>query len=167
MGMAEFTRPRWDATVITTEFQITGQIEPIGPWLDYMNTKDKYTLPIHNARILAIGTSVGPAPEKPLVMVNRADVCFIYLPDRNSHQTVNMLRNVKAAIAHLGPVICRAEWHMGVDATLLTFMDDLAGNFFPVTNADLHAKVALPAPLPHKADLLLVNRLHVTIYHPA
>jgi hypothetical protein len=167
MGMPEFIRPRWDATVITTEFQIAGQIEPIGPWLDYMNAKDKYSLPIHNARILAIGTSVGPAPEKPLVMVNRADVCFIYLPDRNSHQTVNMLRNVKAAIAHLGPVICRAEWHMGVDATLLTFMDDLAGNFFPVTNADLHAKVALPASLPHKADLLLVNRLHVTIYHPA
>ena len=64
-------------------------------------------------------------------------------------------------------MICRAEWHMGVDATLLTFMDDLPGNFFPVTNADLHAKVALPAPLPHKAELLLVNRLHVPIYHAA
>ncbi len=54
---------------------------------------------------------------------------------------VHMLRNVQTAIAHIGPVICRGEWHMGMDATLLTFMDDLPGNFFPVTNADLHAKV--------------------------
>ena len=165
--MPEFIRPRYEATVMTTEFQITGQIEPIGPWLDYMNAKDKYTLPIHNARILALGTSVGPAPEKPLIMVNRADVCFIYLPDRTAHQAVHMLRNVQAAIAHIGPVICRAEFHMGMDANLLTFMDDLPGNFFPVTNADLHAKIALPAPLPHKADLLLVSRMHVNIYHPA
>jgi hypothetical protein len=167
MGMPEFTRPRWDATVITTEFEITGQIEPLGPWLDYMNAKDKYTLPIQNARILAIGTSAGAAPEKPLVMVSRADVCFIYLPDRNSHQAVHMLRNVQTAIAHIGPVICRGEFHMGMDASLLTFMDDLPGNFFPVTNADLHAKMALPVPLPHKADLLLVSRLHVAVYHPA
>lgn len=165
--MPDFTRPRYEATVITTEFEISGQIEPVGPWLDYLNAKDKYTLPIYNAHILAIGTSVGPAPEKPVVYIDRASVCFIYLPDRASHQNVNMMRNVQAAIAHIGPVVCRAEFHMGVDATLLTFMDDLNGNFFPITNADLHAKVVMPAPLPHKAEVLLVNRPHVSIYHPA
>ena len=129
--MADFSRPRYEATVITTAFQITGQIEPIGPWLDFLNAKDKITLPVYNAHLLAIGTSVGPAPEKPQVFVNRHDICFIYLPDRNSHQTVHMLRNVQTAIAHIGPVICRGEWHMGMDATLATFIDDLPGNFFP------------------------------------
>jgi hypothetical protein len=165
--MPDFTRPRYEAMVITTAFQITGQIEPIGPWLDFLNAKDKLTLPVYNAHILAIGTSVGPAPEKPQVMVNRHDICFIDLPDRNSHQTVHMLKNVQTAIAHIGPVICRGEWHMGMDATLATFVDDLPGNFFPVTNADLHAKVAMPASLPHKAELILVNRLHVPVYHSA
>jgi hypothetical protein len=165
--MADFSRPRYEAMVITTEFQIIGQIEPIGPWLDFLNAKDKITLPVYNAHILAIGTSVGPAPEKSQVMVNRHDVCFIYLPDRNSHQTVHMLRNVQTAIAHIGPVICRGEWHMGMDATLATFIDDLPADFFPITNADLHAKVVMPEPLPHKAELILVNRLHVPVYHPA
>ena len=164
--MPDFTRPRFEATVITTAFQITGQIEPVGTWLDFLNAKDKYTLPVLNAHILAIGTSVGPAPEKPQVFVNRGDICFIYLPDRNSHQSVYMLRNVQIAIAHIGPVICRGEWHMGMDATPATFIDDLPGHFFAVTNADLHAKVTLPGPLPHKAELILVNRLHVPVYHP-
>ena len=165
--MTDFSRPRYEATVITTAFQITGQIEPIGPWLDYLNAKDKITVPIYNAHMLAIGTSVGPAPEKPQVYVNRHDICFIHLPDRNSHQTVHMLKNAQAVIAHIGPVICRGEWHMGMDARLATFIDDLPGDFFAVTNADLHAKVALPAPLPPKAELILVNRLHVAVYHPA
>ena len=66
--MADFSRPRYEATVITTAFQITGQIEPIGPWLDFLNAKDKITLPVYNAHILTIGTSVGPAPEKPQVV---------------------------------------------------------------------------------------------------
>ena len=165
--MADYSRPRYEAIVITTAFQITGQIEPIGPWLDFLNAKDKFTLTVYNAHILAIGTSVGPAPEKPQVYVNCRDICFIYLPDRNSQQTVHMLRNVQTAIAHLGPVICRGEWHMGADATLATFIDDLPGDFFAVTNADLHAKVALPGPLPHKAEMMLVNRQHVAVYHPA
>jgi len=165
--MPDFVRPSYAATVISPEFQTIGQIEPIGPWLDYLNAKDKYTLPLKNARFMPIGAAAGNTPEKPQVFVNRVDVCFIYLPDRAAHQSVNMLRNVQIAIAHIGPIICRAEFHMGVDATLLTFMDDLAGNFFPVTNADLHAKLALPVPLPNKADLLLVNRLHVQVYHPA
>lgn len=165
--MADFSRPRYEATVITTAFQITGQIEPIGPWLDFLNARDKIALSVFNAQALMIGTSVGPAPEKPQVHVNRHDVCILYLPDRDSHQTVHMLRNVRIAIAHIGPVICRGEWHMGPDATLATFIDDLPGNFFAVTNADLHAKMVLPAPLPHKAELILVNRLHVTAYHLA
>ncbi len=165
--MADFSRPRYDAVVITTAFQITGQLEPIGPWLDFLNAKDKLTLPVYNAHILAIGTSVGPAPEKPQVFVNRSEVCFIYLPDRAAHQSVNMLKNVQIAIAHIGPVICRGEWHMGMDATLATFIDDLPGNFFPITNADVHAKVTLPEPLPHKFEMLLVNRLHVPVYHAA
>jgi hypothetical protein len=114
-----------------------------------------------------IGASVGPAPEKSQVYVNRHDICLIYLPDRNSHQTVQMLRSVRTAVAHIGPVVCRGEWHMGMDATLATFIDDMPGDFFAVTNADLHAKVALPEPLPHKAELILANRQYVSVYHLA
>jgi hypothetical protein len=165
--MSEYARPRYEALVITPAFQILGQIEPVGTWLDFVNAREKHTLPVYNARLLSIGTSAGSTPEKPQVFVNRDDIGVIYLPDRNSHQSVYMLKNVQTAIAHIGPIICRGEWHMGMDATLATFIDDLPGHFFPITNADLHAKVPLPAPLPQKAELMLVNRLHIAIYHPA
>lgn len=163
--MADIARARYEAVIITSGFEVTGQIEPIGPWLDFLNSKDKYTLPVYNAHIMAIGTSVGPTPEKPTVLLHRNDVALIYLPDKAAHQTVHMLRNVQPAIAHIGPVICRGEWHMGMDASLITFIDDLTGHFFPITNADLHAKIVLPAPLPHKVDLILASRLHVPVYH--
>jgi hypothetical protein len=165
--MPDFSRPRFEAVILTSGFQVTGQLEPIGPWLDFLNGKDKYTLPVYTAHLLTVGVAVGPASAKPVLMMNLNDIALIYLPDKESHRSVNMLRNVQTAIAHVGPLVCRGEWHMGMDASLTTFIDDLAGNFFPITNADLHAKIALPAPLPHKADLILVNRLHIPVYHPA
>lgn len=164
--MPDLTRPRFNATVVTTRFEIVGQIEPIGPWLDFLNSRDKHVMPVYNARLLPIGTAA-PAPERPVVYVNLAEIYLIHLPDPASHETVHMLKKVQTAICHIGPVICRGECHMGIEATLATYIDDLTGNFFPITNVDLHATVALPAPLPARADLILVNRLHVAVYHPA
>ena len=86
-----------------------------------------------------------PPRRKPQVYVSRRDICFIYLPDRASHSTVYMLKNVQAAIVHTGPLVIRGEIHLGVDATLATFVDDLPGNFFPVTNAELFTQATARA----------------------
>ena len=164
--MPDLTRPRYNATVVTTRFEIAGQIEPIGPWLDFLNSRDKHGLPVYNAHLMPIG-AVAPATERPVVYVNLADICLIHLPDRASHETVHMFKNVQTAISHIGPVICRGECHTVVEVALATYIDNLPGNFFPITNVDIHATVALPTPLPARADLILVNRLHVAVYHPA
>ena len=164
--MMDFSRPRYSVTVITPTFEITGQMEPVGPWLDWLATKDKFTVPIYNAHLLPLGATQVSGAERPQLFVARNDICLIYLPDATSHASVNMLKNTQTAISHMGPAICRGEWHMGTDATLATFVDDLPGHFFPITHADLHFKLALPVPLPARADLILANRLHVTVYHP-
>lgn len=162
-----FTRPRFAATVLLPGYQITGQIEPIGPWLDWLNARDKYTLPVQAARVYPLDGAPVATTERAVVHLNRADVRLIHLPERAAGDSVHMLRNAQAAILHLGPVICRGDLHMGADATLATFMDDLPGAFFPVTNAQLFTTTTLPVPLPRQADLILVNRAQVQVYYPA
>lgn len=76
-----------------------------------------------------------------------------------------MLKNVHMAIAHVGPIVCRGEFHMGVDKTLATYIDELTGSYFPITNVDLHSLAPLPVPLPRKADLILVNRAQMQLYY--
>ncbi len=165
--MPDFSRPRYNATLLTPAFEITGQLEPIGPWLDWLATKDKWIVPVYQARLMPLGTTPAAGAERPQLFVTRNDICLIYLPDPASHATVNMLKNSHVAVSHIGPLVCRGEWHMGVDASLATFLDDLPASFFPITHADLHSKVMLPVPLPAKADLIIANRQHVTVYHPA
>jgi len=162
-----FTRPRYNATVILPAYQLTGQLEPIGPWLDWLNARDKYILPVYAARLYPLAAGPASNAERAAVFLSRAEVGLIHLPDRAAHDTVHMPKNVHAAILHVGPVVCRGDLHMGVDATLNTFIDDLPGAYFPVTQAELFSTVALPVPLPRQADLILVNRAQVQMYYAA
>jgi hypothetical protein len=163
--MPEIKLSRFSATVVLPGFEIVGQIEPIGPWIDFLNSKDKHVLPVHAARVLPFG-GAATTPERPQVYVRRADVLLVHLPDRASHATVHMLKNVQSAIAHAGPLVIRGEVHLGVDASLATFLDDLPGNFFPITNAELFSTLALPVPLPRKAELIFLNRAQLQLYYP-
>jgi hypothetical protein len=163
--MSEIRRPRYNATVVVPGFEIVGQIEPIGPWIDFLNSKDKHILPMYAARVLPIG-GAATTPERSQVYVSRADILLLHLPDRASHSTVHMLKNVQAAIVHAGPLVIRGEIHLGVDATLATYLDDLPGSFFPMTNAELFSTHALPVPLPRQADLIFLNRAQLQLYYP-
>ena len=163
--MAEIMRPRFNVVIVLPTFEITGAIEPIGPWLDFMNSRDKHVITVYAARVMPIGAAAPAGPEQPQMLVNRDEICLIYLPDRAAHESVHMLKNVHMAIAHVGPIVCRGEFHMGVDKTLATYIDELTGSYFPITNLDLHSIATLPAPLPRKADLILVNRAQMQLYY--
>ena len=163
--MPEINRPRFSATVVQPGFEVVGQIEPIGPWIDFLNSKDKHVLPMYAARVLPFGGAAN-TPEHAQVFVSRSEVLLLNLPDRASHSTVYMLKNVRSAILHAGPLVIRGEIHLGVDASLATFLDDLPGNFFPITNAELFSTQALPVPLPRKAELIFLNRARLQLYYP-
>jgi hypothetical protein len=162
--MPEINRPRFNANVVLPGFEVIGQIEPIGPWIDFLNSKDKHVLPMYTARVLPFG-GAATTPERPQVYVGRQEVLLLHLPDRASHSTVYMLKNVQSAIVHAGPLVIRGEIHLGVDASLATFLDDLPGSFFPVTNAEIFSTQTLPVPLPRKADLIFLNRAQMQLYY--
>ena len=157
---------RYSANVVLPGFEVVGQIEPIGPWIDFLNSKDKHVLPMYAARVLPIG-GAATTPERPQVLVSRAEVLLLHLPDRASHSTVYMLKSTLPAIVHVGPLVIRGEFHVGVDATLATYIDDLPGNFFPFTNAEVFSTQPLPVPLPRKADLIFLNRTQLQLYYEA
>ena len=164
--MEQIQRPRYAVQVILPTYQVIGQAEPIGPWLDYLNVVDKHLLTLHDARVLPVG-SAATAATRPEVSINRAEACLIILTERAAHASVFMHKHTELAITHLGPIICRGEYHMGVDVRLGIFFDSFVGDFYPVTNVDLHSAVAYPEPVPAKAELVLLNRRQVQFYYPA
>ncbi len=164
--MAQLMRAQFNATIITRTLEIVGQMEAIGPWLDFINERDRHLITMHTARAFPMGSTTA-APEHAQLYVNRSEICLIYLPDRAAHESVFMLKNTQAMICHLGPIVCRGELHLGADKTIATQIDELAHDFFPLTNADLHSTLPLAVPLPPKADLILANRAQMQFCYAA
>ena len=161
--MPDMTRPRFNVQVVTPAFVIAGQMEPVGTWLDFLNSRDKYEIVVQAARVFPIGSAAASVPEHAQVCLTRSNVCLIVLLDSAVQQSVHMLKRTVMAISHIGPIVCRGEYHMGVDAQLSTYFDDLVGNFFPLTDVDLFPAVAMPTSLPRKAELVIANRAQVQV----
>ena len=163
--MSEMKRPRYKVEIVTTAFQITGEVEPVGPWIVYLNNPDRHVVPVHNARAVPIGVANTAAIDRSLLLVNRADICLIVLLEAAARESVSMMRHVEVTISHVGPLICRSEFHMGAEVSLLTFFDDLSGHFFPATNAEVYPLVTWPRPLPRKIDMVMLNRQQVKLFY--
>ena len=78
--MPEITSPLFNSTLVLPGFEVVGQIEPIGPWIDFLNSKDKHVLPVYTARVLPIG-GAATTPERAQVFVSRSEVLLLHLPD--------------------------------------------------------------------------------------
>jgi hypothetical protein len=159
-----FERPIFGAQILTVAMQIAGRAEPIGPWLDFLNSRDKINMSVRDARLVPLVAGAAPV-ERPQIFMNRNLISLLVLTDSGVRDSINMMKNTVTAILHIGPVICRGEIHIGVDTPLGLYFDDLTGNFFPVTNAALHTLTPLPIPLPRQVDLVLINRMMVQAYY--
>lgn len=164
--MQQITRPRHNVDILTPEFRVTGQVEPIGPWFDFMNNPDRYTLTVHNAHLCPLGKADGRESDHTQAILNKQHICMVILLDAEARETVHALSHTNRAISHVGPFICRSDFHMGAETQLVTFFDDMVSDYFVVSNADLHSTITAPTPLPSHVDMLLVNRAQAYTTYP-
>jgi len=163
----EINRPRYGVEIITTGFHVKGLVEPVGPWLEFMNNRERHTLTVLNANASPLGGKNSHLPEHPQVYLSRHDVCAVILSDPAARAAMTILKHAEPAIAHVGPLICRCEFHMGAESHLNTFFDDLAGDFFVATHVELYVSATPSNPLPHRAEMMLINRRQVRLFYSA
>ena len=159
-------RPRLNTLVITPSLQITGQMEPAGSWIDFLNSRDKHTFSLYSARLMSIG-GASSVVEREQVTVNRHLIYLLAFPEMGVRETIPLMRNAVTAIFHAGSILCRGDIHMGMDTSLAVFLDEFNGEFIPVTDASLHSTIAMPAALPKQLDVALLNRSQIQVYFPA
>lgn len=164
--MDEIRRLSYQVDILSPDLRISGRVEPIGPWIDFLNNPDRHTLLVSDAHVCPLGNG-NHAFDQAQVVVNKHNICIIVVLDENAHEAFQLLRNTKRAISHIGPYICRSDFHMGVEASLVTFIDEMHGDFFAATDADLYCTMTTPSPLPSHAPLMIMNRKQMRLHHAA
>ena len=156
------------AQVLGPRFQFNGQFEPAGRVLDYLNSENRSTFPLFDVKILSItpGKQLSGIT-RPEITVNQSELGLIYFLDAEYRQQVQLLRNFDSVIAYTPHAVVRGNFHRGVETRLGDLFDMMQGSFLAMTDVSIFPIADLPAPFPQQADLLIVNRFFVNLYHPA
>jgi len=166
MGL-QVSLQRYDVQVLGRLFQCAGQMEPVGPLLDYLNKGNRSTFPLFDAKLVLI-ESAGPltAISRPEIVVSAQELGLIFFLDADYCRQVQVLRQFDRIIAYTPHAVLRGNFHRGAETRLRDLLDMMGGAFLAMTEVSIFATTALPAAFPQRAELLIVNRSHIQFYHP-
>lgn len=167
MGI-QFTIQRFDVQVLGSSFQFVGQMEPLGRLLDYLGDPGRTTYPLFDVKISPI-TPGGPLSgiNRPEAIVSTQELGLIYFLDAEYRKKVDVYPTFDQVIAYTPHAILRGKFHRGAETKLRDFFDMSASVFTVMTDASIFPLTELVAPFPRQADLLILNRLYVSLYHQA
>jgi len=157
--------PRYTVKVLTTQFQIQGIMEPIGPIMDYLNDANRQFLSFLDATASLL--TPGPMGQitRTQMVFPKSDLVAIFIDDAKARSSIQLLKRIERAFIYLPSLVCRAEMHMGADSRWQDALSLTPGDFFGVTAVMAFPLSPLPGPFPQQADLLILSRLHVRMLH--
>jgi hypothetical protein len=166
MGI-ELQLERYDVQILGHQFQYEGQLEPIGQALDFLNSGDRTTYPLYDVTPHPIVPS-GPLKgvTRPEITVSGSELGLVFFCDADYRQRIPRLRNTEGVIAYTPHVVLRGNFHRGAEARLRDLLDTIQGTFLVMSDVSVFPIARLPAPFPQQADLLIVNRQFISLYHP-
>jgi hypothetical protein len=163
----QFTLQRYDVQVVGRMFQFVGQMEPIGRTMDYFNDETRSTFLLYDAKISPV------TPGSPLAGIARSEIAvgdselgLVYFLDPEYRQKVDVMKTSDRVIAYTPHAVLRGNFHRAAETRLMGLFDMMQGSFLAMTDVSVFPLTALPAPFPRQADLLIVNRFFINLYHP-
>jgi hypothetical protein len=165
MGI-QITLERRDVQILGRNYQFEGQMEPIGQVLDYLNGEGRSTFPLFDVKIFPLPPG-GPlkGTTQPEITASNTELGLIYFLDPDYRQQVQVLRNVDRVIGYTPHVVLRGNFHRGVETRLRDLFDLTQGSYLAMSDVSIFPTTELAAPFPTQADLLIVNRHYVGLYH--
>ena len=92
---------------------------------------------------------------------------LIYFFDPGFRDRVQLLKNFDRVIAYTPHAVVRGNIHRGVETRLRDLFDLMSGSFLAMTDASTFPTTELPCKFQQQAELLIVNRFYVNLYHLA
>jgi hypothetical protein len=157
---------RHDVQVLTPQFQFNGRLEVMGAVLNFVNDTTRTSLLLHDVHLASL------TPDSPLNALSRSQVTLfksqivlLHFTEAETRASIRPLVHSELLVAYTPVAVCRGYFHMPAEANVDAFLDVTPGNLLPITEAQVYPLVSLSAPFSLKADLLLMGRSYLQLYH--
>lgn len=167
MGLQAPPTYRHEVQILTTHFQLSGQLETVGAVDNFINDSTRDSLALYDVRLapLTPGSPLKPL-FRPHVVVRKPEIVFLYLTSAETRASIHTLARHELLVAYTSVAVCRGYFHMPAEANVNNFLGVTPGDLLPVTQTHVFPLIELPDPFPVEADLLLAGRTHLQFYHP-
>jgi len=150
--------------IYTPNFLITGRVVPEGPLVGWLNIPNKRVLVIQTAQVssLSPNSPLNPAA-LPQITVPKEQIIALEVLDGMGTMRVEP-RQVPAAF-YTERFVIKAELRLPAQAPPERYFNLLVGNFFTVTNPQLHPILATRPSQDSPGKMLVLNRAKIDFYH--
>ena len=157
---------RHEVQILTTDFQYSGQLETVGPVLNYINDTGRDSLTLYDAHLTPL-TPGSPLKglSRPMVVIRRPQIVFLYFTKAETRAAIKTLTRNEPLVAYTPVAVCKAQFHLAGETRIRDFVDAMQESLLPVSEVRLFPIIELSAPFPTKVDLLLVGRSQIHAYH--
>jgi hypothetical protein len=161
-------QPReYDAEVVTNQYLLTGYLSPLGPLLTYLNQADRglITMRAVSATALEAASTVGAFQAGELIVV-KDDIIAIRLVHPVTQTTVQLLPKRERLLVFTSRLVVQGDFHCGPDTRVHDLFESTPGRWAPASDAQIYPLLPFRATIFSEANLLLVNKRHIRMFHP-
>ena len=158
---------RHKVQILTAHFQLSGQLETVGPVGNFINDSTRDSLALYDVCLtpLTPGSPLKPL-SRPHVIIRKLEIVLLYLSSAEARASIHTLARRELLVAYTPVAVCRGYFHIPSEANINDFLSVTPGDLLPVTETYVFPLIELPAPFPAEAELLLAGRTHLQLYHP-
>jgi hypothetical protein len=159
---------RYDVQILTPHFQLSGQLETVGPVGNFINDPSRTSLSLYDVNLMPL-TSNNPLNglSRPHIVIRRSRIVLLYFTSAEAQDSIRTLPHRVLLVAYTPVAVCRAYFHLTAETNVENFLGVVGGELLPVTDANVFPLREYPAPFPRQAKLILIGRSHLQFYHSA
>jgi hypothetical protein len=157
---------RHDVQILTPQFQLNGRLEVMGAVLNFVNDTTRTSLSLHDVHLTSL------TPDSPLsdfsrsqVTLLKSQIVLLHFTEAETRASIRPLVHRELLVAYTPVAVCRGYFHMPAEAGVGAFLDITQGDLLPITEVQVYPLVTLSIPFSLQADLLLIGRSYLQLYH--
>jgi hypothetical protein len=166
MAFGELQRPRYPVQVITTQYVFTGEVEPFGPLVLWLNDTSREAISLYGVQGAALdaGRAVETLARDELLLLKH-DIVAIDLPSPEARQTVSLMPRSEKVVIYTARFVFSGAYSLSAETRLPEMLDTLKGDFFPLLSAQLHPLSPPRVPVFRASEMVILNRRQLSAYH--
>lgn len=165
MSLPSLQLRHYRAEILTSQYLFSGDVEPLGPLLTYLNDASRRVIMLKGVEATALDADNALATFRANeLLVGKNEVCAIGLPDPVSKTTVHLLPRREKLRVVAARFVIQALFHCGSETRVGDLFEATPGQWATASDAHIYPLLPCRAPVFETVNLLLLNKAHIRFY---